>query len=274
MYTLYIIYKSEYLRFIFWICPQKCMHVLRITWLPSLFVYSMHVLRIRWLPSLFVYSMHVLRIRCLPSLFVYSMHVLRITWLPSLFVYIMHVLRIRWLPSLFVYSMHSYGCNTHLFYCISVSGVKTTIIGGGLWYLMPLSTIFRFYWWRKPKCPEKTMDLLQVTDKLYHIMLYRVPLAWVAFKLTTSVLIGTDYSCKSNYHMITTTTVPPLISNGHSASVHNHRNSVVAILNRYSPKSGIALSELTVDMFERSKARFLCNLFTDLKHCCVLKFSY
>jgi hypothetical protein len=121
--------------------------------------------------------MHVLRITWLPSLFVYSMHVLRITWLPSLFVYSMHVLRIRWLPSLFVYSMHSYGCNTHLFYCISVSGVKTTIIGGGLWYLMPLSTIFRFYWWRKPKCPEKTMDLLQVTDKLYHIMLYRVPLA-------------------------------------------------------------------------------------------------
>jgi len=48
---------------------------------------------------------------------------------------------------------------------------------------MPLPTIFelyhdsKFYWWREPEYLEKTIDMQQVTDKRYNIMLYQVQLA-------------------------------------------------------------------------------------------------
>jgi hypothetical protein len=46
-------------------------------------------------------------------------------------------------------------------------------IGSPLVFLVRLFQIYRgcqIYWWRKPEYPEKTTDLSEVTDKLYHII--------------------------------------------------------------------------------------------------------
>jgi hypothetical protein len=91
----------------------------------------------------------------------------------------------------------------------------------GLWCLSQYSVIYHrgqlyhrgqfynFYSWRKLEYPVRSTDLSQITDKLYHIMLYRVHLAMREIRShNVSGGVGTDCigSCKSNYHTITATT--------------------------------------------------------------------
>ena len=55
--------------------------------------------------------------------------------------------------------------------------------------------------------PKKTSDLPEITDKLYHIILYLEHFAMSGIQIHNLVVMGIDCigDCKPNYHMIMTT---------------------------------------------------------------------
>ena len=60
---------------------------------------------------------------------------------------------------------------------------------------------------------QNTVDLSQVADQFYHMLLYQADIACAGIELTSLVVVGTDFigSGKSNYNAITTTKTPILL---------------------------------------------------------------
>ena len=94
-------------------------------------------------------------------------------WYWELIIYIIKVR--HFIKQMFIYLV----C---LFVCLMVFKAH--------WTIFQLYHGGHIYWWRKPEDPEKTIDLSQITDTLYRIMLYTSPRS--RSELTTTVVIGTD----------------------------------------------------------------------------------
>ena len=90
-----------------------------------------------------------------------------------------------------------------------IGDILNKCYGLGLWCVTPLSTIFQLYrLYRGGGGNQSVTDLSQVTDKLDHIMLYRVHLAMNGVRAYSFIGDNCIASCKSNCHTITTTKTP------------------------------------------------------------------
>lgn len=71
---------------------------------------------------------------------------------------------------------------------------------------------FKKYWLIKTEYSDKTVNLIQVTDTLYHIRLYRVHLVIRGHQINNCHADGHEFRCKSNYHAKTMMMIPfPLL---------------------------------------------------------------
>ena len=87
-----------------------------------------------------------------------------------------HIILIRIIDHIFPHNINKTE-NIHLRWKEWYKNIKLSSRWFDLSCLTSLLTIFQLYWWRKHEYPDKTTDLSQVTDELYHIMLYQVHLA-------------------------------------------------------------------------------------------------